>query len=173
MANQLPDHIKLEIVSMLACFTGPTDIRKHLRSEHDLDLPEKQIGSYDPTRSYYEAGEKWREIFDAKRKAYLEDVAAVPAANQGYRLNVLQKGIEAALAKGNYMMAANLSKQAAEEVGGVLTNQRHLNVDDARKQRARDMSPEERKDALAELVRQVRENMPPPRGADLGTTTTQ
>ena len=39
--------------------------------------------SYDPTRPYFDAGEKWREVFETKRKAYLEDVQKVPIANQG------------------------------------------------------------------------------------------
>lgn len=153
---ELTDPQKREIVEALACFSTPTEIINHFRSEHGLEIDHKQVGRYDPTRAAYEAGEIWREIFDVKRKAYLEEVATVPAANQGYRLQVLQEGIEAAKKARNWPLVAQLLEQSAKEVGGVLTNERSLKVDD-RRQRVADMTPEDRKAALAELIRQALE----------------
>jgi hypothetical protein len=156
---ELTDPQKREIVEALACFTEPAAIITYFQTEHELDLDHKQVGRYDPTRSYYAAGDRWREVFDARRKAYLEDVQAVPIANQGYRLQLLQEGIEAARKARNWGMVASLSKQAAEEVGGVLTNQRNVAIDDKRKQAIRDMTPEDRKLALAEIVRRAQEQL--------------
>lgn len=79
----LTDHQKLELISMLAGFREPGAIILHFQSEHGLEIDHKQVGRYDPTRSYYAGGEKWRDIFDAKRKAYLEDVSSIPIAHQG------------------------------------------------------------------------------------------
>lgn len=152
---ELTEPQKLEIVEALACFTDPTSIIAHFQREHGLDLDHKQVGRYDPTRPYYAAGDNWREIFEARRKGYLEDVAAVPAANQGYRLNLLQKGIAAAEKAKNWPLVAQLLEQSAKEVGGVLTNERNVRVDDQRRQRAADMTPEDRRAALAELFRQA------------------
>jgi hypothetical protein len=146
-------------VEALACFKAVGDIIVHFRSEYGIEVDHKQVGSYDPTRSYYEAGPKWREIFEARRKAFIEDVSAVPVANQGYRLQLLQEGIEAAKKAKNWGMVASLTEQAAKEVGGVLTNERNVRVDDARRQRAADMTAEDRKLALAELFRQAVEHL--------------
>jgi hypothetical protein len=157
---ELTEQQKLEIVEALACFRTSAEIIKHFGAEYGIEMDSRQVGGYDPTRPYYEAGDKWREIFEVKRKQYLEDVAAVPVANQGYRLQRLQHYIAEAEKAKNWKLAAELHEQAAKEVGGVLTNERNLRVDDNRAQRVRDMSPEDRRAAFAELVRQALEQSP-------------
>ena len=157
---ELTEPQKLEIVEALACFRAPSDIIAHFRREYDLELTHMQVGGYDPTRPYYFAGDKWREIFDAKRKGYLEEVAVVPVANQGFRLNELHDMYVAAKKAKNYALAAQLLEQSAKEVGGVLTNERNLKVDYSRSPRPSDMTPEDRKAALAELIRQAIESAP-------------
>jgi hypothetical protein len=151
----LTDHQKLEIVEALAVFQSPSAIIAHFRSAHDLNLTHKQVGRYDPTRPYYEGGEKWREIFEAHRKACLEDVSAIPVAHKAYRLNMLQESIDAARAAKNWVLMAQLLKQAAEEVGGALTNERSFRVDDSPEKRVRDMTYEERRAAMVEIIRKV------------------
>ena len=154
----LTEHQKLELVSMLACFREPAAIIRHFQLEFGLTIEHKQVGRYDPTRAYFAAGAKWRDVFEARRAAYLNDVSAVPVAHQAYRLNLLQEGIESAKRSGNWKLVAELAEQAAKEVGGILTNQRHHHIDD-RKSSVRDLSPEERKNALAEIIRQAQEKM--------------
>ncbi len=156
---ELSEEHKLEIVTMLACFREPVAIVEYFGSEYGLLVDHRQVGSYDPTRTYFDAGEKWRDIFDAKRKQYLEDVATVPIANQGYRLNLLHEHAAKAFKKGETALGAMLLKQAAEEVGGLMTNQRSLTVDDNRRARPSEMTPEDRRAAMAELIRQAMEKM--------------
>lgn len=141
---------KLEIVSMLACFREIPVVQEHFRSEHELELTARQIGAYDPTRTYYEAGDKWRDIFDAKRKQYLEEVASVPIANQGFRLNILHEELKKAVKDGKSPLA--ILEQAAKEVGGVLTNQRDVRIDDNRRQRVSEMTSEDRRAVLAGVI---------------------
>ncbi len=148
----LAERQKLELVGLLACFREPTAIIAHFRTEHGIELSHKQVGGYDPTRSYYDAGERWREIFDVRRKAYLDDVSNIPVAHQGYRLNALQIGTEAAMKAKNWALMARLLEQAARDVGGVLTNRSNVRLDDNRRQRAVDMSPEDRRLALAQVI---------------------
>lgn len=155
----LTDEQKLEIVAALACFREPGAIIQHFQSEHGLEIDHKQVGRYDPNRSYYAGGEKWRDIFDAKRKAYVEEVASVPISNQGYRLNRLNEMASVALKEGKRAEAAIYLKQAAEEVGGAMTNRRDLRIDENRRPRPSDMTPEERRSAMAELIRQALEKM--------------
>ncbi len=155
----LTDDQKLEIVTMLACFRDPGLIVDHFGQEYGIELDHRQVGSYDPGRMYYEAGPKWREIFDAKRKAYLEDVATVPIANQGFRLNLLNEQAALAFKNKQPALGAALLEQAAREVGGLMTNQRSLTVDDNRRARPSEMTPEDRRAAMAELIRQAMEKM--------------
>jgi hypothetical protein len=151
---------KLEIVSMLACFREPSAIIAHFHTEYDLELDRKQVGRYDPQRSYYAGGDKWRSIFDARRKAFLEDVTAVPIAHLGYRLQMLQQGLDAARRANNWPLVASLLEQAAKEMGGIYTSRRSLQISDTAPKTARDMSPEERQAALAEILRQAMERRP-------------
>ena len=153
----LTEEQKLEIVAALARFREPAAIIAYFQSEHGLEIDHKQVGRYDPQRSYFAGGEKWRVIFDAKRKAYLHDVAIVPIANQGYRLNAIQTGVDAAMKAEKWMVMARLLELAAREVGGMLTNQHNVRIDDNRPKRAIDMSPEERRAAMAEIIRQAME----------------
>ena len=154
----LTEEQKFELVSMLACFREPAAIISHFQSEFGLTIEHKQVGRYDPTRAYFAAGSKWREVFEARRATYLNEVSAVPVAHQAYRLNLLQEGVDAAKRMGNWKLVAELAEQAAKEVGGILTNQRNHHIDD-RKSSVRDLSPEERKNALTEIIRQAQEKM--------------
>lgn len=143
---------------MHACFVSVPVIQKYFRDEYQLELETKQIGRYDPLRSYYEGGERWREVHKIARENYRNNVHEIPVANQSYRLNILQKGIEAAEKSKNWVLAAQLTEQAAKEVGGVMTNQRNFKVDDDRKKSVRDMTPEDRKIAMADVIHRAKEH---------------
>lgn len=147
---ELSEEHKLEIVTMLACFREPAQIVNHFGEEYGLQIDVRQVGAYDPTRSYYDAGDKWRDIFDAKRAAYLQEVASVPIANQGFRLQILNDELKKAIKDGKSTLP--ILEQAAKEVGGVLTNQRDVRIDDNRRQRVSEMSAEDRKAVLAGVI---------------------
>lgn len=154
MADLTEDQ-KRAIVEALACFSDVPTIIGMFHKDYGIQLDRKQVGRYDPTRPYYAGGERWREIFEARRRAYLEDLAAVPVAHQGYRLNMLQRGVDAAAKAGNWLLAAKLLEQAAKEVGGAFTNQKNLRFErDCGRLDYRDMTSQERGAALAELLRQ-------------------
>lgn len=153
----LDERTKLRIVLALAQFETPVDIAKELQSE-GIDTDRRQVGGYDPTRPYYEAGERWREIFNAERKRYIEDVQSVPIANQGFRLNALQKTYEKAAASGNRVLANQTLRQAAEEVGGALTNERNLKVTKP----LEEITADERRAMFAEVIRKAIESKDPP-----------
>jgi hypothetical protein len=125
---ELSEHHKEAIVLLLARYRTPAEVALVMREEFELELAIQQIVKYDPSRPVYEAGERWLPVFEAARKAYIEDAAAVPVANQGFRLNLLQQGIDAAKKSKNWKLVAELTEQASKEVGGVFTNIRDLNV---------------------------------------------
>ncbi|MGN6501052.1 MAG: DUF2280 domain-containing protein, partial [Tsuneonella sp.] len=114
----------------------------------------KQVGRYDPTRPYFAAGEKWRELFQSRRKACLADLAAIPLSHKAYRLNILQQGVDAARQSGNWPLVCRLLEQAAKETGAVRRGQRTAEHEEYNQQRLQ-KSPEERREAVAELIRRV------------------
>ena len=155
---ELTEAQKREIVEGLAAFQSPTSIIHHFRSVHGLELTHKQVGRYEPTRPYFDAGERWRAIFEARRSAFLESIGDVPVAHKAYRLTILQEGVEAARAAGNWVLVMQLLKQAAREIGGALTNERLATAAD-RPLAAREMTPEQRKAALAGIIEKAVDQM--------------
>jgi hypothetical protein len=162
---ELAEADKERIVLLLARFKRPAEVVAIMAEEFGVETTVQQVRTYDPTNPRFEASEKWRPIFEAARKAYIEDVSIVPVASQGYRLQLLQEGIDAAKKVKNWGMVASLTEQAAKEVGGVLTNERNLRVDDSRRQRVADMTPEDRRLALAEIIRVAAEKIAEKAGA--------
>ncbi|MEO9490920.1 MAG: DUF2280 domain-containing protein [Marinomonas sp.] len=146
---------KEEIVRMHACFASSSAIRQRFQFEYGLALTHKQVGRYDPTRAYFAGGDKWREIFQAQRRTYLNDLSEVPIANQAYRLNILQQGVDEAIRTSNWTLVAKLLEQAAKEVGGVLTNNSKIRVEES-KPAVRHKSPEEREAAMADIIERAR-----------------
>lgn len=159
MAN-LSEPQKREICEALAGFSSPTTIIAHFRSEHGIELSHKQVGRYDPTRPYFDAGDKWREIFWGRRKAHLENVADVPIAHLGYRMQLLQQGADAARLAGNWPLVAQLLEQAARAVSGIMPIQSVPSPAQRRKSAIYNMTSEERRAALAAIVAEAMENAP-------------
>lgn len=153
---ELNDQQKLQVVLALARFVTPTEIVNEFRAA-GVEVSHNQIGSYDPTRTYYEASEKWRVIFEEERERYIKDVASVPIANQGFRLGALQRNYEHAIKTKNMVLANQTLRQAAEEVGGALTNERNVNV----KRPLDELTPDERRAQFEELIRKVMESKDP------------
>ena len=142
---------KREIVEGLAEFKSSAAMIDHFRLNHSLELTHKQIGRYDPTRPYFDAGERWRAEFRERRKTYLENISEVPIAHKVHRLKFLQEGVDAARSARNWVLMAKLLRQAAREVGGVFTAKKAVSVDPDYIA-PRDMTPEHRKMALAAII---------------------
>ncbi len=156
---ELTDAEKIEIVKRLACFEDIADVMRDFQSR-GIDTDHKQIGIYDPSKSYYAAGEKLRELFELARKAYVEDVSAIPIASQAYRLNELEKLFRKAVRANAVEIAADLLAQASKETGGIFTNSRELNVNDSRGTDPRLLTDEQRRARFEDIIREAIEQMP-------------
>lgn len=118
----LTEDVKAFIVQALACFDTPTQVSEAVKEEFGLELTRMQIASYDPTKKTTRSlAKKWQEIFHATRKTFLASTAAIPIANQSFRLRALQRMYEKSTGRGNYAMAAQLIEQAAKEAGGMFS----------------------------------------------------
>ncbi|MFZ5696853.1 MAG: DUF2280 domain-containing protein [Pseudomonadota bacterium] len=150
----LSDEAKLFIVQAFARFSSPAEVVVMIREDFGIETTIQQVRTYNPEHPKFQAGSKWRPIFEAVRKVYLEDVSSIPIASQAFRLNALQKNYDRAIKHGNVVLANATLEQAAKEVGGVLTNARNVSV----QQTAggfRNLTSEERRIAVAEMIGNV------------------
>jgi hypothetical protein len=147
---EFSEETKLVVVQLLAQFVRPAQVVEAL-AEDGIQTDIRQVGGYDPTRPYFEAGDKWRQIFDATRKKFIEELETIPAANRAFRINLLQEAALTARAKGESGTMASMLRQIAEETGGVLTNRREIEVG---ANNFASLSADEKRAALARIIEQ-------------------
>ncbi|MFM0503949.1 DUF2280 domain-containing protein [Paraburkholderia caffeinilytica] len=130
----LTEDVKAFIVQALACFDTPTQVSEAVKEEFGLDVTRQQVAAYDPTKKTSRTlGKKWHAIFNATRKTFLANTAAIPIANQSFRLRALQRMYEKSTGRGNFAMAAQLIEQAAKEAGGMFSARAKSDDDQAPK----------------------------------------
>lgn len=126
----LNDDIKLYIVQALARYESPSQVSESVSEEFGLKVERSQVQKYNPTKA---AGKhlatKYRDIFEAVRKAFIDGVSQTPIAFQNYRLQVLQHNLDGAIRSKNTVLANQILEQAAKEVGNAFTNKHLLGND--------------------------------------------
>lgn len=155
---ELSEEQKETVVRLLAEFKRPAEVVAYIQDAWGTTIDRFQVRTYDPTNARFEAGERYRAMFEAVRASFLDDLANIPISHQGFRLNLLNEMALKAMHQGNLMLASRLLEQAAKEVGGLFSARRELRVEDTRKSSVASMTPEERKQALAEVIRQAMDN---------------
>jgi hypothetical protein len=124
---KLTESQKLAIVQALACFDTPSEVAAAVKEEFGVTISRQQVAAYDPTKATgRDLSKKLRALFEETRRTFLSDVAAIPIAQQAFRLRALQREFERAKSRGNSALAAQLLEQAAKELGGAFTNRREL-----------------------------------------------
>lgn len=127
------DEVKAFIVQGLASFDTPSQVVEAVKAEFGLTLTPQNVQSYDPTKfSGRKLATKWRVLFEKARKSFVEDSSGIPIAHRSTRLRALQRMAAKAEAKGNFPLAAQLHKQAAEEMGNAYTNKREITGKDGK-----------------------------------------
>lgn len=125
--TKLADRHKRWIVQRLACFESLEEVQKALSAEFGISLTLQSIQHYDPGKF---AGKDLAvhlvELFNSLRKEFLEKSERIPIANPAVRLARMERICQAAMARGNYVLAASMLEQAAKERGGSFTNRREL-----------------------------------------------
>lgn len=152
--TKLSEAAKHEIVVLLARFTSAADVVVYMREHFGIEIDRFQVRAYDLSSSRYEAGEKWRPIFEAARRAYLETIEAVPIAHKAYRLHQFQRALDRAQQTGNLVLVCDILERAAKEVGGAFTNERKVAVEPSGHS-FRDLTSEERRARVADMLREA------------------
>jgi hypothetical protein len=102
------------IIEKLAQFCSHAEVVRLLKSELDVVVDRFQIRTLDPTHPRFVGGEKLRELFEAKRAAYLDHINDLPIASDAFRLRQLQDFFFKARDSGNMGLALKILKQAEE-----------------------------------------------------------
>jgi hypothetical protein len=131
--NQMTDAVRMYIIQALASFDTPSMVAEAVKDEFGVTISRQGVHQYDPTKA---AGKdlkgEWRALFEDSRKAFLDNVTDIPIANKATRVRALNRMASKAEAMKNYKLAADLHKQAAEEMGNAYTNRRELTGKDGK-----------------------------------------
>lgn len=123
--EKLPVEVQTFIVHQLACFDAPTVIADAVKAEFGLKISRQLVETYDPEkRAGVNVAAKWKAMYEAARAAFLEDSSKVATTHRLVRVRRLERMADAAEARGATVVAAQILKQIAEEMGGAYTNRR-------------------------------------------------
>lgn len=126
---KLDDRQKHFIVTALACFDTPTQVAAAFKDEFGAVITRAQVSEYSPaTQSGRQLGNRWKQIFSATRKSFLDRVSTIPIANQAVRLRTLQRLLERAEKSNGSMLALQILEQAAKEIGGAYGDKRRVEL---------------------------------------------
>ncbi|WP_313522548.1 DUF2280 domain-containing protein [Shinella sp.] len=121
------------VVQALACFDTPSVVVASVKKDFGVTLSPQLVETYDPTKKAgRNVAARWKALFEETRKTFLEDTASIGISHRAVRLRALQRMVDKAETQGNMVLASNLLKQAAEEVGGSYTNRRELTGKDGK-----------------------------------------
>lgn len=131
--NQMTDAVRMYIIQALAAFDTPSMVADAVKDEFGVTISRQSVHAYDPTKAAgKDLSEKWRTLFEESRKAFLDNVTDIPIANKATRVRALNRMAAKAEAMKNFKLAADLHKQAAEEMGNAYTNRRELTGKDGK-----------------------------------------
>jgi len=123
----LNNEAKTFIVQALACFDSPLTVAKAVKEELGIEVTRQHVEAYDPTkRAGATVAKRWKELFEATRKTFLEDTSTIGISHRSVRIRSLQRYAALAEKQGNLRLAAELMEQAAKEMGDAYTNRRIL-----------------------------------------------
>lgn len=124
----LSAEVKRFIVQQLACFESPSDVVKAVKAEFGITVSRQAVQHYDP-----EAGgegkrlaKEHKELFEATRRRFIEQIDAIGVSHKAYRLAQLQHAIHRAKGMNNFPLLLQALEHAAKEAGGLFTNKREL-----------------------------------------------
>jgi hypothetical protein len=119
----LTDEIKEFIVRGLARYETPSRVADAVKVVFDIEVSRQQVHTYN-ARGAKPPAERWCELFEATREAFLADISAIGIAQKAVRLRMLERYAQHAEENGYYLRAAGYLEQAAKECGGIYETRR-------------------------------------------------
>lgn len=150
---KLSNEVKVFIVTHLAMFDTPTQVALAVKEEFGVEVTRQAVQYYDPT-----VGEKppktFIALFETTRTRFIDSASEIPIAIRAVRLRRLDRMARALEDRRNVLGAAQLMKQAAEDIGGVYTNRRELTGKDG-KDLMPELTDEERRERVVGIMREA------------------
>jgi hypothetical protein len=125
---ELSHEAKVRLVTLLAQFCGPAEAAKIVSDEYAVTIDRRTAWKYDASKKGCSTSPRYRQLFHEVRDRWLNDMAAIPIAQQGHRLHLLDRLATKLEAQGDYGGALKAIEMAAKEVGGLFTNERRASV---------------------------------------------
>lgn len=123
----LTDAQKRFIVIQLARFRTMEEIRDAVKDEFDVEVSRQQVHYYNPSsRTAGKPADRWVELHEEARKAYIDNPEEVAIATERWRLEQLLQVARKRMKAGDHQTAMKALKQAAKERGQAFTNVRDL-----------------------------------------------
>ena len=122
---KLTEEVQAFVVQQLACPLPPSEVAAAVSEEFGVEIGRQQAWKYHPSKNP-ELAPKWRSMFEATRAAFVAETAQIGIAHRSYRLRRLERYLHCAEETKRYGLAAQLLKQAAEEMGGAYTSRREI-----------------------------------------------
>jgi hypothetical protein len=119
----LDDEIKAFIVRGLARYETPSRVAAAVKTVFDIEVSRQQVFTYH-ARGSRPPAERWCELFEVTREAFLADLSAISIAQKAVRLRTLERFAQDAEERGHFTRAAGYLEQAAKEVGGIYEGRR-------------------------------------------------
>lgn len=119
--QRLSSEVQRAIVTRLAAFQPPSEVREGIKADHDVDVSPSAILYYHPDHSP-RLGAEWRELFRATRERVIRDESDIGLAHRAVRLRRLDRLAHKAEQRGSLVLAGKFLEQAARETGGAYTN---------------------------------------------------
>lgn len=119
----LKENVKLFIVIGLARHLTPSQVVDAVKEEFELVVSRMQVQTYDPTKAQGKSlSKKFKEIFLAARKKFIDEESETPISLKNYRLQILQINLNRAMHSGNIVLANQTIEQAAKEANNFYSN---------------------------------------------------
>lgn len=124
---KLNDDQKSYLVTRFACFASPSEVIEELKTRWNLAATVEQVVYYNASiLSGTKLAQKWKDLFQKMRSAYIADSQNVAIAHQSYRLRRMQQLLDSPSVAKNYVAVLNILEQAAKETGGFYSNKREI-----------------------------------------------
>jgi hypothetical protein len=114
-------------VLAFARFLTPQQTADELKEFYGVSVTRQCVATYSPKLNP-KISERWRAIFDAERKRFVEEVDNIAIAHLSYRLEMLDQIVQKAMASGDSATALAALEQAAKDKGGIFTNTRQVHA---------------------------------------------
>ncbi len=112
-----PPDLRIFLVRCNAQFMGPTEIAKRVKEELGVDITPQVAALYNPTKvAGARLSKKFKELFAAERRAFIENLEDLPMAHRANRLRLLNDLALNAKRESDRLSAIDLSRKEMAEL---------------------------------------------------------